>query len=146
MVSPVNWVYSVRNALDDWGAPRVVVEWFSLESPVPLAAVHRRSTGCTSARAAPRCSARCSGASPTADDHPPGVSGPEINTAPVVVLGGGIAGLTATRELLRNGIDAVLYEAARRSAGWPTATSTPTASPSTPARTSSPTGSPPRPA
>jgi SAM-dependent methyltransferase len=38
MVSPVNWVYSLRNALDDWGAPRSVVDWFSLESPVPLAA------------------------------------------------------------------------------------------------------------
>jgi hypothetical protein len=38
MVSPVNWVYSLRNALDDWGAPRPVVDWLSLESPVPLAA------------------------------------------------------------------------------------------------------------
>jgi SAM-dependent methyltransferase len=38
MVSPVNWVYSLRNALDDWGAPRPVVDWLSLESPIPLAA------------------------------------------------------------------------------------------------------------
>jgi SAM-dependent methyltransferase len=38
MVSPVNWVYSLRNALDDWGAPRPVVDWLSLQSPVPLAA------------------------------------------------------------------------------------------------------------
>ncbi|MBM3676008.1 MAG: class I SAM-dependent methyltransferase [Actinobacteria bacterium] len=37
MVSPVNWTYSVRNALDDWGAPRRVVDWFSLESPGALA-------------------------------------------------------------------------------------------------------------
>lgn len=37
MVSPVNWVYSLRNALDDWGAPRGLVEWFSLDSPIPLA-------------------------------------------------------------------------------------------------------------
>lgn len=37
MVSPVNWVYSIRNALDDWGAPRPIVEWLSLESPIPLA-------------------------------------------------------------------------------------------------------------
>ncbi len=36
MVSPVNWVYSLRNALDDWGAPRRLVEWLSLESPIPL--------------------------------------------------------------------------------------------------------------
>jgi protoporphyrinogen oxidase len=39
------------------------------------------------------------------------VSAPEISSAPVVVIGGGIAGLAATRELLRNGLDAVLYEA-----------------------------------
>ncbi len=39
------------------------------------------------------------------------MSGPEISTAPVVVIGGGIAGLTMTRELLRNGLDAVLFEA-----------------------------------
>lgn len=38
MVSPVNWVYSLRNALDDWGAPRPLVEWLSLQSPIPLAA------------------------------------------------------------------------------------------------------------
>lgn len=37
--------------------------------------------------------------------------GPEISTAPVVVIGGGVAGLAATRELLRNGLDVVLYEA-----------------------------------
>jgi protoporphyrinogen oxidase len=39
------------------------------------------------------------------------VSGPEISTAPVAVIGGGIAGLAAARELLRNGLDVVLYEA-----------------------------------
>ena len=38
MMSPVNWVYSARNALDDWGAPTNVVDHFSLESPVALAA------------------------------------------------------------------------------------------------------------
>lgn len=37
MVSPVNWTYSVRNALEDWGAPRGAVEWFSLDSPGALA-------------------------------------------------------------------------------------------------------------
>jgi oxygen-dependent protoporphyrinogen oxidase len=41
----------------------------------------------------------------------PTASGPEITTAPVVVIGGGIAGLAATRELLRNGLDVLLYEA-----------------------------------
>ena len=38
MMSPVNWVYSARNALDDWGASATVVDHFSLESPVALAA------------------------------------------------------------------------------------------------------------
>jgi SAM-dependent methyltransferase len=38
MMSPVNWVYSLRNALDDWGAPPGVVDRLSLESPVALAA------------------------------------------------------------------------------------------------------------
>lgn len=37
MMSPVNWVYSLRNALDDWGAPAAVVDRLSLESPGALA-------------------------------------------------------------------------------------------------------------
>jgi len=35
--SPVNWVYSVRNWLDDWGAPRFFVNRFSLKTPLSLA-------------------------------------------------------------------------------------------------------------
>ena len=38
MLSPVNWTYTVRNLLDDWGAPRFWVRRFSLASPVALAA------------------------------------------------------------------------------------------------------------
>ena len=38
MVSPVNWVYSVRNLIDDWGAPRSVVAQFSLDAAPALAA------------------------------------------------------------------------------------------------------------
>jgi SAM-dependent methyltransferase len=37
VVSPVNWVYSIRNALVDWRAPSWLVERFSLKSPVALA-------------------------------------------------------------------------------------------------------------
>lgn len=37
-MSPVNWAYSVRNLLDDWHAPRWLVNRFSLHSPVGLAA------------------------------------------------------------------------------------------------------------
>ncbi|MEZ5266975.1 MAG: class I SAM-dependent methyltransferase [Acidimicrobiales bacterium] len=36
--SPVNWTYSVRNWLDDWGAPRRLVECFSLRTAPSLAA------------------------------------------------------------------------------------------------------------
>jgi SAM-dependent methyltransferase len=36
-VSPVNWVYSVRNLLVDLGAPRWLIERFSLRSPLSLA-------------------------------------------------------------------------------------------------------------
>jgi len=36
IVSPVNWVYSIRNRLVDWGAPRWLVERFSLGSTVSL--------------------------------------------------------------------------------------------------------------
>ena len=35
--SPVNWTYSVRNLLDDWGAPRWLVERFSLKAAASLA-------------------------------------------------------------------------------------------------------------
>lgn len=38
MMSPVNWVYSLRNALEDWGASPKVVSQFSLASPLALAA------------------------------------------------------------------------------------------------------------
>ena len=37
-VSPVNWVYSLRNWLDDWGGPRWLVDRLSLRSAAALAA------------------------------------------------------------------------------------------------------------
>lgn len=37
IVSPVNWVYSIRNRLQDWGAPRFLYQQFSLSTPIPLA-------------------------------------------------------------------------------------------------------------
>ena len=36
ILSPVNWVYSIRNRLVDRGAPRWLVERFSLKAPVSL--------------------------------------------------------------------------------------------------------------
>jgi SAM-dependent methyltransferase len=38
IVSPVNWTYSVRNTLDDYGAPPWLVRFFSLNSPIALGA------------------------------------------------------------------------------------------------------------
>lgn len=38
VVSPVNWVYSIRNTLVDWRKPRWLINRFSLESPASLAA------------------------------------------------------------------------------------------------------------
>lgn len=37
-VSPVNWVYSIRNLLVDWGFPEWLYDRFSLRSPASLAA------------------------------------------------------------------------------------------------------------
>jgi len=37
MMSPVNWVYSIHNALADWNAPRWLVNRFTLSSTVSLA-------------------------------------------------------------------------------------------------------------
>ena len=37
LTTPVNWVYSIRNFLQDVGAPKWVFEQFSLKTPLPLA-------------------------------------------------------------------------------------------------------------
>ena len=37
MMSPVNWTYTVHNALEDWGAPSWIVDRFTLESAPALA-------------------------------------------------------------------------------------------------------------
>jgi 2-polyprenyl-3-methyl-5-hydroxy-6-metoxy-1,4-benzoquinol methylase len=36
VVSPVNWVYSIRNALVDWDAPSFLINQLSLKTPVSL--------------------------------------------------------------------------------------------------------------
>ena len=38
IVSPVNWVYSIHNALVDWNAPRFLINRFTLKSTVSLSA------------------------------------------------------------------------------------------------------------
>jgi SAM-dependent methyltransferase len=37
VISPVNWVYSIRNKLVDSKAPRLLIEQFSLKAPLALA-------------------------------------------------------------------------------------------------------------
>jgi hypothetical protein len=37
-VSPVNWVYSIHNALVDWRTPQWLINRFTLKSTVSLAA------------------------------------------------------------------------------------------------------------
>ena len=37
-VSPVNWVYSIHNALVDWNAPRFLINRFTLKSTISLSA------------------------------------------------------------------------------------------------------------
>lgn len=37
-MSPVNWTYSMRNWIQDWGGPRWLSNFFSLQSPLALAA------------------------------------------------------------------------------------------------------------
>jgi SAM-dependent methyltransferase len=36
ILSPVNWVYSIHNALVDWGAPRWLIQQFTLKSKLAL--------------------------------------------------------------------------------------------------------------
>jgi SAM-dependent methyltransferase len=36
ILSPVNWVYSIHNALVDWGAPPWLIQQFTLKSPLAL--------------------------------------------------------------------------------------------------------------
>ena len=91
-VSPVNWTYSVRNALDDWDAPRWLVDQFSLEHAGDPRRVHRLR----------RCPHRdAAGSAPAGRAEEAGVS----RTPPVAVLGAGIAGLVArAASCARNGV------------------------------------------
>ena len=143
MVSPVNWVYSLRNALDDWAAPRPVVDWLSLESPIPLAAftafdwLHQRAgRGCAPARGAAAHRRASVLSTPLPRDHQRtgrrrgwGDRGPRPRPA----------SSSAT------GSTSCCTKPVAPSAAWPTRIATRTASRSTPARTSSPTASRPRP-
>jgi 2-polyprenyl-3-methyl-5-hydroxy-6-metoxy-1,4-benzoquinol methylase len=37
LVSPVNWTYTLHNALKDWGAPKLIYRQFGLDKPITLA-------------------------------------------------------------------------------------------------------------
>lgn len=125
-VSPVNWTYSVRNMLDDWGAPRWLVDRFTLRSPVALAAftlldmtqklvgraallravlyLPRGSEGHQADRSVRQ---RLESERPRRSNGGP----------PVAILGAGIAGLVTARELTRRGIPVRVFERGRQIAG-----------------------------
>ena len=111
----------------------------------PARRVHGRSTGCTSAPGAPRCSEPSCAANPKPatlstsrprDQH----RARRRHRRRHRRARGDARAAAATAST------SCSTKPARPSAGWRTATTTPRGSPSTPARTSSPTGSRPRPA
>jgi oxygen-dependent protoporphyrinogen oxidase len=122
MLSPVNLVYSAHNLLKDWGAPPWIVDRFSLASPVSLAVftavdgLRRLAGGGGLLRATVRRPV----------EEPQRVmyrsSRPNIpregqSSAPVAIVGAGIAGLVAAQELVKQGVPVVVYEAGERVAG-----------------------------
>lgn len=127
MVSPVNLVYSLHNLLEDYRVPRWLVNRFTLSSPLSLAVFTavdtlRRLAGsgailrATARQPFPRPSASPSPA--RSSESVPGTPRTAAHDrAPVAVIGAGIAGLVAARELQANGIPVIVYEAGQRVAG-----------------------------
>ena len=103
--SPVNWTYTVRNWLDDWGAPTMAGGAVLAQDGAIAGAVYHGRW-----RPHDRGSRRLAPGDPA--EHTMTRQKP-----PVVVLGGGIAGLVAAHELARHGVDADVYEAGPRLAG-----------------------------
>ena len=125
-VSPVNMMYSLHNLLVDWRAPRWMVNRFTLSSPVALTVFTaidalRRAVG---GGALLRATARPTTVQPTITGSvnasaraPRSAAVGARSQAPVAVIGAGIAGLVAARELQAQGIPLIVFEAGKRVAG-----------------------------
>lgn len=98
IVSPVNWVYSVRNVLADLGVGDRTLRHLSLRSPVARRRRHRARHVALGNRKRRAAQSRLPEAGLT-------------TTRPVVILGGGIAGLVAARDLGRRGVRSIVLEA-----------------------------------
>lgn len=115
-ISPVNCVYSIRNALVAHRAPAWLVNRFSLASPVSLGVftiidyMFRRFGKGGLVRAS--FAAPDSAPEPVTTQPP----APAVGLAPprdaTLILGAGFAGLVAARELDRRGVDVTVFEAA----------------------------------
>lgn len=110
-VSPVNWTFSIRNLLVDRGFPSWLFERFSLRSPVAL-------TFFTALDSIFQFFGN--GALLNLTLRKPLESTETAKRAdlkPVIIVGGGLAGLTAANYLNKKGVPFLLFEAGEKIAG-----------------------------
>lgn len=112
-VSPVNWTYSFRNLLVDKGFPSWIYERFSLRSPVALSFFTVLDTVFQFFGRGALLNVTLKRPVVTIETAIKAEQGPK----PVVIIGGGLAGLTAARYLHQQGIPFKLFEAGEKLAG-----------------------------
>ena len=116
VVSPVNWVYSIRNALVDWNAPKFLVNQFSLKTTISLSVftlldiVFQKLSRGALMRAILRKPLFLS-------SHLIVRNSMKNNKKPIAIIGAGLAGLTAANYLQHKNISFVLFESGKKIAG-----------------------------